>query len=64
MQRLRALEGICGECSNVELQFDHNQGKDRVGIRCTVGYSPIVLYENTPLGGQASCDGYDKRTEK
>lgn len=64
VNRLRALDGLCGECTSLKLQFDHNQGKDLVGVGCNKGYSPVVLYDNTLPGEQASCDGYAKRAEK
>lgn len=61
VNRLRALEGLCGECDNLELKFVRRDGKDRVVLGCSEGYYPSALYENTQLGEEASCDGYAKR---
>ena len=64
VNRLRALEGLCGECVNLELKFARRDGKDVVILGCSQGYSPVALYGNTPLGEEASCDGYEKRVLK
>ena len=66
VNRLRALEGLCGDggCANLKLEFVHRDGKDRVVLGCSEGYYPSVLYENTPLGEEASCDGYAKTVVK
>ncbi|MFH1863575.1 MAG: hypothetical protein ABIJ85_01505 [bacterium] len=61
VNRLRALEGLCGECDSLKLGFPHRDGKDRVALGCSKGYSPSALYENTPLGEQASCNGHAKK---
>jgi len=59
--RLRALEGLCGKCPNLELRFGRKDGKEIVALGCSKVYTPISLYENTPLGTTASCPGYSKR---
>ena len=61
VNKLRALEGLCGECDNLKLEFPRKDGKDRVFLDCSKGHSPLALYENTPLGEQASCDGHAKK---
>jgi hypothetical protein len=60
-QRLRALEGLCGQCQFVEVDIRRINGKMGVGIGCDKGLSPIKLYENTPLGEEASCEPFRKR---
>lgn len=59
--KLRALEGLCGGCTNLKLKFVHRDGKDRVFLGSRPGYSPLTLYENTPIGEEAFCNGYAKR---
>jgi len=61
VNRLRALEGLCGECANLKIGFARRDGKDRVALGCSKGCSPSALYGNTPLGEQASCDGHAKK---
>ncbi len=58
--RLRALEGLCGKCESLELKFGRKDGKEIVALGCSKGYTPITLYENTPLGEKASCHDYQK----
>lgn len=64
VNRMRALEGLCGHCTNLELTFGLRDGKEIVVLSCSKGYFPIALYESTPYGEEASCDGYDKRVIK
>ena len=59
--RLRALEGLCGKCENLQLSFGRKDGKEVVALGCSKGYTPVALYENTPLGAKANCLGYSKR---
>jgi len=60
VNRLRALEGLCGECDSLKLGLPHRDGKDRVVLGCSKGHSPLALYENTLFGEEAFCDGYPK----
>ena len=64
VNRLRALEGLCGECANLKIGFARRDGKDRVALGCSKGFSPSALYGNTPPGEKASCVGYPKRVLK
>lgn len=59
--RLRALEGLCGECVKLKLYFDNKDGKDVVALGCRKRHSPLTLYRNTLPGVEASCDGYAER---
>jgi hypothetical protein len=59
--RLRALDGLCGKCSNLELTFGRKDGKKVVVVGCTKDHFPTALYEHTPLGGKAVCPDYQKR---
>ena len=63
VNRLRALEGLCGACTHVQLTFKHKDGKDLADVGCIAEHNPIVLYENT-FGETASCPGFDKRVGK
>ena len=58
--RLRALDGICGKCVNLELKFPHLDGKNRVVLECKKGHNPVALYGKTPMGEQAFCEDYRK----
>ena len=53
--RIRALEGLCGQCIHLQLSKEHFDGRQRVDINCSKGLSPVSLYANTPLGTNASC---------
>jgi hypothetical protein len=58
--RLRALEGICGQCSNLGLRFGRKDGKSIVTLGCSAGHRPSAVYERTPLGEKAICKDYSK----
>ena len=60
VNRLRALEGICGSCTNLGLEFLHIDAKDRVVLKCTKGHIPSVIYWKTPPGEEAVCRDLDK----
>lgn len=60
VNRLRALEGLCGHCTNLELKFGRRDGKEIVTLGCARGHSPVGLYEST-FGENASCPDYDER---
>ena len=60
VNRLRALEGICGRCTNLDLKFLHIDAKDRVVLKCTKGHIPSALYWKTPPGEEAVCKDLDK----
>lgn len=56
MHRLRALEiGICRSCDNLKIEFNHQDGYNRVSLGCKKGLSPLELYRNTPMGQKAKC---------
>jgi hypothetical protein len=60
VNRLRALEGICGSCSNLDPRFSHIHGRDRVVLNCTKKHIPLALYRETPMGEEAVCRDFDK----
>ncbi len=60
VNRLRALEGLCGNCQNLELKFGDKDGKEIVTLFCAKKHFPTALYENTPLGESAHCPDYSK----
>jgi hypothetical protein len=55
----RALQGICGHCSKLNVETTHYEERDFVHLRCKQGLSPYNLYESTPLGEVPKCSGYD-----
>lgn len=58
--RMRALEGICGSCTNLVLEKTRDYvGKPAVQLRCLAKYSPLELYRNTKLGQEANCPGLE-----
>ena len=61
--RLRALDGICGDCANFKLGFKHFDGKDRILLRCKKNNSPLQLYRDTPFGQLATCQDFTPRNE-
>jgi hypothetical protein len=60
--RIRAVKGICGQCSNLVLEGFLGDGKKRVRLRCQVGGSPLDLYRKTELGETPVCAGYSGRS--
>ena len=60
VNRLRALEGICGSCSNLGIRISRIDGRDRVVLNCSKGHNPAVLYWKTPPGEEAVCKDFDK----
>lgn len=53
---IRALEGICGQCSHLELQIKPSHRRQSlVEIRCSTGSSPLSLYQKTDLGKTPEC---------
>ena len=60
VQRLRALEGLCGGCANLNLRFGRKDGKNIATLGCEKGFSPVALYGGTPLGEKAVCKEYNK----
>lgn len=54
-QRIRALEGLCGHCINLDLAYKKRQGKEVVLVGCKRGLNPQELYFQTPLGEKAEC---------
>lgn len=65
VNRLRALEGLCGHCVNLEIEFRHRDGKKVVILNCSKeGRFPSALYDGTPYGKEAHCDDFEKRAIK
>ena|SRR3989344_3585072 len=60
-QRIRALEGLCGDCSNLTTEFTFFDGKPRVMLRCAAMNSPIELFRRTPFGQEAQCKDFRPR---
>ena len=61
MQRLRSLDGICGDCRNMQLEFFTAEGKKLVEVNCCRGHDPVELYAATPLGQEADCPDQSPR---
>jgi hypothetical protein len=59
--RIRALEGKCGHCVYLVLNFNHQDGRDIVKLRCREGQEPVTLYQNTDLGKEANCPKFKER---
>ena len=53
--RLRSLEGICGDCKNMRLDFFTADNKKTVEVHCCRGHKPLNLYADTPYGQDADC---------
>ena len=53
--RLRSLEGICGNCTNMRLEFFKADRKQMVEVHCCRGHKPLNLYADTPYGQDADC---------
>lgn len=61
VHRLRAIESpVCGYCANLQINFPLQDGKERVRLRCSEGFSPLDLYRGTGPGQQASCSGFSE----
>lgn len=60
LNRIRALDGICGRCKNLKLRFGRVDGKDVVAVLCRRQYMPMKIYENILMGQEASCYGFEK----
>ena len=60
VNRLRALDGICGRCINLELEFRRKDGKRVVVLDCTANHIPSAIYDKTDYGKEAHCDDYDR----
>lgn len=58
VQRLRALDGICSNCVFFKVENTRSGGLNTVKLQCDLGYSPLNLYFNTPLGQEADCSGF------
>lgn len=58
--RLRALEGLCGECPNLNVEFQLGYIGRITKIRCAAGLSPLNLYKNTDLGVFPLCPAKPK----
>lgn len=61
MQRLRSLDGICGDCKNMRLEFFTAQGKKLVDVLCSRGHDPVEVYADTPFGQEADCPDLNPR---
>jgi hypothetical protein len=60
INRLRALEGICGNCQNLIIRFPQRDGRNRVTLECKKGHFPGHLYGETPMGKEAVCEDLDR----
>lgn len=60
--RLKALEGICGSCSNVTLRQTHRDGKEVVVVGCRKGHSPLKLYEDVWMDEKANCIDFNENS--
>lgn len=60
VNRMRALEGLCGHCANLKLRFGRRDGKEIVTLGCAKGQFPLEIYENTPIGDEAFCHQFSK----
>lgn len=59
--RLRALDGVCGQCVNLGLNFRSMDGKEVVRLLCRKDHNPMILYQQTPFGQPASCDDFTQK---
>ncbi len=57
--RLRAINGLCGDCVNLRAYKKFQQGKERISLHCEVFHNPMDLYRNTELGQKAECPDFD-----
>jgi len=55
VQKLRALEGICGSCKHIIINIHPRGRKDFIGVACRKGNSPVELYVNHPIGTTPNC---------
>lgn len=55
--RMRAIEGLCGQCENVTMREIITAGSRQKGVQlgCLARCSPLELYLQTPLGEIPSC---------
>ncbi|MEK7112572.1 MAG: hypothetical protein AAB875_04540 [Patescibacteria group bacterium] len=60
VNRMRALEGLCGHCINIELRFGRRDGKEVVTLGCTKGQFPSAVYDNILFGEEAFCRHFSK----
>ena len=59
VNRMRALEGICGSCTNLFIEVTRDRlGRETVQLRCRVEHSPLELYRATGLGQEPVCQGF------
>lgn len=56
--RLRALNGICGQCEHLTTKFKKRDGKTRVILKCDAKKSPLALYQKTEIGELPDCPSY------
>lgn len=63
VQRLRAIGGVCGSCENLKIEFTHQDGRERVALKCLEGFSPLGLHRETEFGEEATCSGLSKKVE-
>jgi len=63
VNRLRALEGLCGHCANLELEFRRRDGKEVVVLDCEKEHSPVALYD-IQVGEKVSCEDFKRSVRK
>jgi hypothetical protein len=57
-QRIRALDGLCGDCAFLKVEIVEHKGRKRVALECFRNNSPVGLYRRTPLGEVAECSDF------
>lgn len=63
VQQMRALEGLCGNCTNLKPLLSQASPNASVELRCSANLSPVNLYRNTPLGQEAICEKFEQNPE-
>lgn len=62
VDRMRALLGRCGECTNLDITLIHSYGKEVAALGCDAGNDPLALYQNTEIGEKAECEDFEVYT--
>lgn len=57
-ERIRALEKLCGDCSNLSIKKFIQDGKKCVGLHCKTKRSPLDLIRRTELGEKPNCPNF------
>lgn len=59
--RGRALDGLCGGCTNLLPEVKGEGKYAQVRLQCRANLSPLDLYRKTDLGQAADCPQYKER---